>query len=195
MGYTGGTVVGDDAYEGTIVKEDGAYEEAMVEEDVAYVQRENGRGISDIFGAGGSILTTVMVLNARCLLEATGRKFNEFCSLVKKTEPKPDVIVVHEVNGYSGEMNIRGKIEGALRIYGVVFSPRLKQHAVARAGGGNYVPIQEKVVSCHDSAAPRRIRYYVTGWLCADFLFIATMPGCFAADCDGGIYPPTKERE
>jgi len=165
----------------------------MVEEDVAYVQRENGRGISDIFGAGGSILTTVMVLNARCLLEATGRKFNEFCSLVKKTEPKPDVIVVHEVNGYSGEMNIRGKIEGALRIYGVVFSQRLKQHAVARAGGGIMCLFKKKLFRAMTVRPPEGLDTMLLDGYVRTFCLLQQCPGVLPLIVMVAYIPPPKK--
>ncbi len=54
-------------------------------------------------GVGGdgesTILTRFMVVNATVLFEATGYKVREFRELVKATEPKPHVIIVHEVNG------------------------------------------------------------------------------------------------
>jgi len=43
----------------------------------------------------GCILTTMMVVNATVLLEATGEKVREFLELVRYTEPKPDMIIVH----------------------------------------------------------------------------------------------------
>jgi len=50
-------------------------------------------------GAEGTIVTTMMVLNASVLLEATGKKVRKFLDFVKVTEPKPNIIIVHEVNG------------------------------------------------------------------------------------------------
>ncbi|MCG3769690.1 MAG: hypothetical protein JW384_00819 [Nitrosomonadaceae bacterium] len=85
-----------------------------------------------------NILTTFMVVNAAVLLEATGNKIKEFRALVKRTEPKPHVIVVHEVNGFSGEARVRDVLlHGALAIYDAVYSQKLKlSETGARAGGG-----------------------------------------------------------
>ena len=84
------------------------------------------------------ILTTIMVVNAAVLLEATGNKVKAFRALVKATEPKPHVIVVHEVNGFSGEVRVRELLlHGALAIYDAVYSQKLKlSETGARAGGG-----------------------------------------------------------
>jgi len=44
------------------------------------------------------------VVNATVLLEATGEKVREFLELVRSTEPKPHMIIVHKVNGFSGDV-------------------------------------------------------------------------------------------
>ena len=79
-----------------------------------------------------------MVVNAAVLFEATGNKVKEFRALVKMTEPKPHVIIVHEVNGFSGEIRVREELlHGALAIYNAVYSQKLRlAETGARAGGG-----------------------------------------------------------
>ena len=166
MGYNGRTVVEEAAYEGTIVEED-----------------------------GGSILTTIMVLNARCLLEGTDRKFKDFCKFVKIIEPKPDIIVVHEVNGFSGETNIRKKITGALKIYGVVYSQRLKQHeTVARAGGGIMCLFKKKLFSVITVGPPEGLdTTLLDGYVRTFCLFRRQYPGVLPLIVMVAYIPPPNK--
>ena len=112
------------------------------EEDAQRVAGMAGQEVPVVADAGGGgesvILTTFMVVNAAVLLEATGIKVKEFRALVKATEPKPHVIVVNEVNGFSGEAHVRGfLLQGALAMYDAVYSQKLKlSETGARAGGG-----------------------------------------------------------
>ena len=102
------------------------------------VEEEAGQRLADravqvpgvaVAGNGGEdvIVTTFMVVNAAVLLEATDNKVKEFRALVKMMEPKPHVIIVHEVNGYSGELHVRKELlHGALAMYDAVYSQKLK---------------------------------------------------------------------
>ena len=124
---------GDNGVEG--VRQDDEDEEEVV-------QRLADMAVPVVAVAGGGgesvIMTTFMVVNATVLLEATGNKVKEFRALVKATEPKPHVIIVHEVNGYSGELRVREELlHGALAMYDAVYSQKLKvSETGARAGGG-----------------------------------------------------------
>ena len=58
--------------------------------------------------------TKMLVVNAAGLVEGTGDKFRAFHKMVKDLDPKPDIIVVHELGGYSGAEKIQFKLVGAL---------------------------------------------------------------------------------
>ena len=131
-----GNVAADTVVEG--VRQDDEAEEEVV-------QRLADLAVQDVpvvavAGGGGEsvIMTTFMVVNATVLLEATGNKDNEFRALVKATEPKPHVIIVHEVNGFSGELRVREELlHGTLAMYDD--SQKLKMSETgARAGGPGY---------------------------------------------------------
>ena len=90
---------------------------------------EDAQGVPETAGVGGdgesTILTRIMVVNATVLFEATGYKVRDFRAFVQSTEPKPHLIIVHEVNGFSGEKRVREELlHGALAIYGAVYTPR-----------------------------------------------------------------------
>ena len=107
---------------------DAADEEAVddeVEEEVA--QRLEDLSVEDL-GQPGVLLndfpllcqTTMLVMNAAGLVEGTGEKFRAFHKMVKSLDPKPDIIVVHELGSYSGAEKIQFKMVGALRRYDCV---------------------------------------------------------------------------
>ena len=116
------------------------------DEEVVYEGFDNGAGGHDVDCSTtpvkeGCILSTFMVLNASVLLEAKGVRLREFMNLMQSTNPLPNMIIVHEVNGYSGEKNLRSLLlRGPLRFYELVYSQRLKHPEtgarVGRAGGG-----------------------------------------------------------
>ena len=65
--------------------------------------------------------TTILVTNANKLVESTGKKFKKFHAMIKNLDPKPDIIAVQELGGYSGgKEKIRISIVGALRMYDCV---------------------------------------------------------------------------
>ena len=68
--------------------------------------------------------TTILVVNAAGLVEGTGDKFRAFHKMVKDLDPKPDIIVVHELGGYSGVEKIQFKLVGALRRYDCVYTQK-----------------------------------------------------------------------
>ena len=68
-------------------------------------------GVTVMLGDGELLsLTTVLSLNASCLMEASGRRFKEFAILVKGLKERPDIIVVTELGGYSGVVSIQSKM-------------------------------------------------------------------------------------
>ena len=82
--------------------------------------------------------TTIMAVNAACLIESSGRRLRNFEILIASTVPRPDIIVVHELNGYSGRLNVRALLlRGALRSYACEFSQKpLVDGGKHKAGGG-----------------------------------------------------------
>ena len=80
---------------------------------------------------------TMMVTNAACLMEKTGEKFKAFYKMVKNLDLKPDVIVVHELGGYSGEDRVRFKLVGVLKQYSCVYTQKPRVDSGAhKAGAG-----------------------------------------------------------
>ena len=137
------------------------------------------------------ILTTFMVVNAAVLLEATGNKIKEFRGLVKVTEPKPHVIVVHEMNGFSGEARVRDVLlHGALAMYDVVYSQKLKlSETGARAGGGIMCLFKRELFHATNVQPPRGLDTslldgHVRTWCPME----EEASECFALDCDDCLY-------
>ena len=118
-----GNVAADNGVEG--VRQDDEAEEEVVQR-LADLAVQDVPVVADAGGGGESvIMTTFMVVNATVLLEATGNKVKEFRALVKATEPKPHLIIVHEVNGFSGELRVREELlHGALAMYDAVYSQK-----------------------------------------------------------------------
>ena len=113
-----------------------------VEEELA--QRLEDLPVQDL-GQPGVLLndfpllcqTTILVLNAAGLVESTGGKFRAFHKMVKDLDPKPDIIVVHELGGYSGAEKIQFKLVGALRRYDCVYTQKpLVDAGDHKAGAG-----------------------------------------------------------
>ena len=82
--------------------------------------------------------TTILSVNAACLLESSGRRLKNFETMIASTVPRPDIIVVHELNGYSGKLNVRALLKrGALRSYDCEFSQKpMVDGGKHKAGGG-----------------------------------------------------------
>ena len=82
--------------------------------------------------------TTILVTNANSLVESTGEKFKVFHAMIKNLDPKPDIIVVQELGGYSGgKEKIRTNLKGALRMYDCVYTQKpLMDAGDHRAGAG-----------------------------------------------------------
>ena len=89
---------------------------------------------------GSSVLVTtvnILVMNANVLQGRNPERLNDFRTLLASRNPRPDIIVVQELGGTSGETDVRSKFRGGLWMYGCVFSQKVKLHnGKNRAGGG-----------------------------------------------------------
>ena len=129
---------------------DGVLQDDMAEEEVAQMledlsMQESVQSKVVVNDSQVICQTTVLVTNAAGLIEKTGNKFKAFHRMVKNLDPKPDIIVVHELGGYSGakiglkraKEQIRVKLVGALRRYDCVYTQKpLMDEGDHKAGAG-----------------------------------------------------------
>jgi len=99
-------------------------------------------------------LTTVLSLNASCLMESSGRRFREFAVFVKGLKEKPDIIVVTELGGFSGIVPIQPKMRGPLSPYGVASSQRPQGSGTKQAGAGILLLYKREKFRCEDLPLP-----------------------------------------
>ena len=81
---------------------DGVLQDDMAEEEVAQrledlSMHESVKSKVVVNDSQVICQTTVLVTNAAGLIEKTGNKFKAFHRMVKNLDPKPDIIVVHEL--------------------------------------------------------------------------------------------------
>ena len=110
--------------------------------EVGYRVNDDCAGVAqlhDLVAEGPEVVTTVnvLVMNANVLLGKDPERLNDFRALIASRNPKPDLIVIQELGGTSGETDVRSKFRGGLRMYGCVFSQKVKlNNGTNRAGAG-----------------------------------------------------------
>ena len=93
----------------------------------------------DVVAEVPEVVTTVniLVMNANVLLGKDPERLTDFRVLIASRNPKPDIIVIQKLGGTSGETDVRSKFRRGLRMYGCVFSQKVKLNNVTnRAGAG-----------------------------------------------------------